>query len=45
MLTFEEWVWCGNALQRFGTGLEPEPEPTRESGPVANTSSRGTQYG
>jgi len=37
MLTFEERVLCGNSLQRFGSGLEPDPEPTRESGPVANT--------
>jgi len=38
MLTFEERVLCGNPLQRFGSGLEPDPEPTREFGPVANTS-------
>jgi len=37
MLTFEERVLCGNTLQRFGSGLEPDPEPTREFGPVANT--------
>ena len=37
MLTFEERVLCGNPLQRFGSGLEPDPEPTREFGPVANT--------
>ena len=40
MLTFQERVLCGNPLQRFGSGLEPDPEPTREFGPVANT----TQY-
>ena len=38
MLTFQERVLCGNPLQRFGSGLEPDPEPTREFGPVANTS-------
>jgi len=38
MLTVEERVLCGNPLQRFGSGLEPDPEPTREFGPVANTS-------
>jgi len=32
-------VLCGNPLQRFGSGLEPDPEPNRESGPVANTRS------
>ena len=37
MLTFQERVLCGNPLQRFGSGLEPDPEPTREFGPVANT--------
>jgi len=37
MLTFEERVLCGNPLQRFGSGLEPDPESTREFGPVANT--------
>jgi len=37
MLTFEERVLCGNPLQQFGSGLEPDPEPTREFGPVANT--------
>jgi hypothetical protein len=37
MLTFEETVLCGNPLQRFGSGLELDPEPTREFGPVANT--------
>jgi len=30
-------VLCGNPLQRFGSGLEPDPEPIREFGPVANT--------
>jgi len=39
MLTFQERVLCGNPLQRFGSGLEPDPEPTREFGPVANTTS------
>ena len=38
MLTFEERVLCGNPLQRFGSGLEPDPEPTREFGTIANTS-------
>jgi hypothetical protein len=38
MLTFEEQVLCGNPLQRFSSRLEPDPEPTREFGPVANTS-------
>jgi len=28
---------CGNSLQQFGSGLEPDPEPTMEYGPVANT--------
>ena len=37
MLTFEERVLYRNRLQRFGSGLEPDPEPTREFGPVANT--------
>jgi len=37
MSTFEERVMCGNPLQQFGSGLEPDPEPTREFGPVANT--------
>jgi len=37
MLTFEERVLCGNPLQRFRSGLEPDPEPTWEFGPVANT--------
>jgi len=30
-------VLCGNPLQRFGSGLEPDQEPNREFGPVANT--------
>jgi hypothetical protein len=38
MLTFEERVLCGNPLKRFGSGLELDPEPTREFGPIANTS-------
>ena len=42
MLTFEERVLYGNPLQRFGSGLEPDPEPTREFGPVANTISDGS---
>ena len=29
MLTFEERVLGGNPLHRFGSGLEPDPEPTR----------------
>jgi len=37
MLTFEERVLCGKLLQRFGSGLEPDPEPTRQLGPVVNT--------
>jgi len=41
MLTFEERVLCGNPLQRFGSVLEPDPEPTREFGPVANTNQGG----
>jgi len=47
MLTFEERVLCGNPLQRFGSGLEPDPEPTREFGPGANTTReawRGFNY-
>ena len=31
-------VLCGNPLQRFGSGLEPDPEPNWECGPVANAS-------
>jgi len=38
MLTFQQQVLCGNPLQRFSSGFEPDPEPTREFGPVANTS-------
>jgi hypothetical protein len=37
MLTFEERVLCGNSLQRFNSGLEPDPEPTREFGLFGNT--------
>jgi len=37
MLTFEERVVGGNSLQRSGSGSEPDPEPNREIGPVANT--------
>jgi len=37
MLTFQERVLCGNPLQRFGSGLELDTEPTREFGPIANT--------
>jgi len=37
MLTFEERVLCGKPLQRFGSVLEPDPEPTQEFGPVATT--------
>jgi len=37
MLTSEKRVLCANPLQRFGSGLEPDQEPTREMGPVANT--------
>ena len=43
MLTFEERVLCGNPLQRFGSGLEPDPEPTRDFGPIANTSTECQQ--
>ena len=43
MLTFVERVLCGNPLQWFGSGLEPDPEPTREFGPVANTMWQGSQ--
>jgi len=38
MLTFEDRVLCGNPLQQFGSGLVPDPEPTWEFRPVANTS-------
>ena len=31
------WVLCGNPLQQLGSGLEPDPEPNREFGTVANT--------
>jgi len=37
MLTIEEWVLSGNPVQRFGSGLEPDPELMREFGPVANS--------
>ena len=37
MLTVEERVLCGNSLQRFGSGLEPDPEPNRDFGPIAHT--------
>jgi len=30
-------VFGGNPLQRSGSGSEPDPEPNREFGPVANT--------
>jgi len=30
-------VLCGNPLQRFGSGLEPDPEPNQEFGPLGNT--------
>jgi hypothetical protein len=36
---FEERVLCGNPLQRSGSGSEPDPEPNRAFGPVANTNS------
>ena len=32
-------VLCGNLLQWFGSGLEPDLEPNRGFGPVANTTS------
>jgi hypothetical protein len=38
MLTVEQRVWCGNPVQQFGAGMEPQPEPTPEFGPIANTS-------
>ena len=37
MLTVEGRVLCGNSLQRFGSGLEPDPEPKRDFGPIAHT--------
>jgi hypothetical protein len=37
MLTFEEWVLSGNKLQRFSSGLEPDPEPPLEFRPDANS--------
>jgi hypothetical protein len=37
MLTFEEQGSCGNPLQRSGSESDPDPEPTRGFGPVANT--------
>jgi len=37
MSTFEKQGLCGNPSQRFGSVLEPDPEPTREFGPIANT--------
>jgi hypothetical protein len=36
MLPFEKRVLCGNLLQRFSSGLEPDPELTQGFGPVAN---------
>jgi len=41
MLTFEERVLCGNPLQRASCWLEPDPEPNREFGPVADTTYPG----
>ena len=38
-------VFGGNPLQRSGSGLEPDPEPNREFGPVANTSNAGRCFG
>ena len=35
--TVRVFVWQ-DPLQRFGSGSEPDPEPTREFGTVANTS-------
>jgi len=43
MFTFEKRVLCGNPLQRFSSGLEPDPEPNREFEPVANTTTLITQ--
>jgi hypothetical protein len=37
MMNFDERILSGNPLQRFGSGLELELEPTREFEPVANT--------
>jgi hypothetical protein len=37
-LTFEKRVLHTNPLQQFGSGLEPDPDPTWEFGPVPNTS-------
>jgi hypothetical protein len=44
MLTFEERVLGGNALQRSGSGSEPDPEPNREFGPIANNSVNSLIY-
>jgi hypothetical protein len=38
MLTFEEEVLCENQLQRFGSELEPDPEPTWIFGHIPDTS-------
>ena len=37
-------VLCGNPLQRFGSGLDPDPEPNRDFGPVANSTKIGAIF-
>jgi hypothetical protein len=45
MLTFEKRVLGGNSLQWSGSGSEPDPEPTWDVEPVANTGRyRWTNY-
>jgi len=44
MLSFEELVLCGNPLQRLSSGLEPDPELTREFGPIANLNQGGARF-
>ena len=44
MLTIEEWVLCGNPLQWSGCGSDPDLEPNREFGPVADTTVAGMSY-
>jgi len=36
MLTFEGRALWGNPLQRSGSGLEPDLDPNRAFGPIAN---------
>jgi len=46
MLIFEYGVFCGNPLQLSGYGAEPDTEPNREFGPVAdNTVSESPNNG